>query len=890
MLKSNLPISSTSFIGREAELANINDLLTVPTCCLLTLTGSGGIGKTRLAIQIASLQAPNFTHGVFFVPLQSISKPEHIVSAIADTVKFQFYEGDDPKQQLLDYLHEKHMLLILDNFEHLLSGIDLVIDILAYAPQIKLLVTSREVLNVRQEWLYHVKGMNYPDINATNIEDYDAIQLFIERARRLRRDFSVDRERSNLIRITRLVEGMPLAIELSATWLKSLSCKAIGDEIQYNLDFLSTNLRDIPQRHQSMLAVFEHSWNALSIEERSAFMKLTVCQGGCTREAALAITGASLTTLASLVDKSFIRRGSSDRYEIHELLRQYGEKQLEEFGNTQAVYDAHTEYFLEYLEKRESAIKGHGQFEALNDIEVDLENVRKAWDWAVEQQNDRMINVALESLFWFCVSRHRLKDGVSLFQQVLEKQSPTSLIFTEQTLGRVFSRKIYLQILDQIENEDISEPLERSLEIADRSNNLAEIAFCIATKGEMAYSVNDYASANLYFEQALVLYRQFENHFYMIRTLQRIGHGNVSLGRFEESRIALQEAIDIAYDVGDRIGMALCLNSLATVAGFSGDYISYEVTERKALALQREIGDQAGASSALADLAIATFFNGDIAATENLAQESFDIAQEINHQNSKNLALIMLGLIATVKEDYEKSQSLLETAHSQTNNWFRIMGSELGLAMIACGQGNWDLARAKMQSLFDTPSTWQANRLWPRLLHLLPVVYALTLIDGGNKIRGIEILSSAYHYRSGVGNILNNWPLFSRLQTGWQADLGDDVYLAAWEHGKAINLEDVMVNMLDELSYLGDASQDLISERLKVANQKLHEPLTPREHEILCHMSQGLTNREIADQLVIGVSTVKKHINHIYSKLGTSDRIKAVNQARRLNLLPPSPP
>ena len=268
-----MPLTLTSFIGREDELAEITNLLTTPDCRLLTLTGPGGIGKTRLAMQAAARVADTFDDGIYFVGLQAVATPDLIVPFVAGALGFQFYEGADPKQQLLGFLHQKHMLLVLDNFEHLLDGANFVSEILSAASHAQALVTSREVLNLREEWLYSVAGMDFPTSDEENISDYSAVQLFVERARQVRNDFSLQCEQSAVARITQIVEGMPLALELAASWLKSLSCQDIVDQISHDLDFLTTTIRNVPVKHRSLRVVFEHSLNMLSGEEQVAFLR-----------------------------------------------------------------------------------------------------------------------------------------------------------------------------------------------------------------------------------------------------------------------------------------------------------------------------------------------------------------------------------------------------------------------------------------------------------------------------------------------------------------------------------------------------------------------------------------------------------------------------------------
>ncbi len=277
-------------VGRDGELAELTRLLGDPACRLLTLTGPGGIGKTGLASEVAARHAGVFADGVVVVPLQAVASAQYLISAVADAVGVPRAGATDPRGQLLDFLQPRRLLLVLDNFEHLVEGVDLVTDMLKAAPEVRLLVTSRVVLNLQEEWIYPVGGLGVPpDEAAEAAESSSAVQLFVERARRVRRDFSLEAERGAVLRICRLTDGMPLAIELAAAWARTLPCSVIASEIERNLAFLATGLRNVPERHRSVRAAFDQSWRLLAEEERAVFRRLAVFQGGFHGEAAAEI-------------------------------------------------------------------------------------------------------------------------------------------------------------------------------------------------------------------------------------------------------------------------------------------------------------------------------------------------------------------------------------------------------------------------------------------------------------------------------------------------------------------------------------------------------------------------------------------------------------------------
>src|SRR4051812_42036887 len=295
---SNLPSQLTAFVGRVAEIDEIHKLLALPECRLLTLTGVGGIGKTRLALQAAGQMAKTFVDGVHFVALQPTTSIHFFISTVADAIGFTLAGPEEPQTQLFTYLRKKELLLIIDNFEQLLDGVTLLIALLETAPRVKLLVTSRELLHLQEEWVYPLQGLPYPNAPAVLGEEwatlthYSAVQLFVERARRVRRGFSLEAEAADIVTICQMVEGMPLALELAAAWTQSLTCRTIADEIRRNLDFLATDWRNFPDRQRSMRAVFDYSRNLLTPTEQEVFKRISVFRGGFDRKAAEFVAGA----------------------------------------------------------------------------------------------------------------------------------------------------------------------------------------------------------------------------------------------------------------------------------------------------------------------------------------------------------------------------------------------------------------------------------------------------------------------------------------------------------------------------------------------------------------------------------------------------------------------
>ena len=431
-LPNNLPTQPTPFLGRQQESNTLTSYLANPDKRLITILGAGGMGKTRLALAVAEQQLTlgrggfethPYEHGIYFVPLAPLSDADQIVPTLADALDFPLETGSEQrrtaKQQVLDYLRQKEMLLVFDNFEHLLGGVDLVADILQTAPKVKLLATSRERLHLHQEQLFALQGLDAPQVAASDdFAEFTAVRLFLQSAQRVKHDFQLRSEDQQwLVRICHLVGGMPLAVELAAGWVEVLTVAEIAQEIQRDLDLLETETHNIPARQRSIRAVFDGSWKRLSLAEQAALTQFSIFRGGFTRQAAQTIVGASLRTLGKLANKSLLQFDQArERYFVHELLRQYAAERLAK-NETQegAVREAHSRYYLNALAEREVKLKGREQQTALAEIEADIENVRIAWRWGVEQGDVAGLAGAMDTLGYFLERQARFQDGIAFY-------------------------------------------------------------------------------------------------------------------------------------------------------------------------------------------------------------------------------------------------------------------------------------------------------------------------------------------------------------------------------------------------------------------------------------------------------------------------------------------
>ena len=659
--RHNLPTYATPFIGREAELAKLDGFIVNPNVRLVTIVGLGGIGKTRLAIAAGerSLAARIFPDGLFFIDLAPLQETGQILEAAANALNFPFKGEDGPssKRHLLDYLRKKRMLFIFDNFEHLLDGATLLAEILRAGPAVKILATSRERLQLTLEQVVPIDGLAIPDLGvAKDAAAYAAARLFLQSARRNDPGFALHADDfTHLAQISRLVAGMPLALELAASWVDKLTLDEIEGELRKSLDILKTDMRDVPERQRSVRASFDYSWRRLDELEQAVFAQLSIFRGGFKRAAALEVTNASLHQLSYLVNKSLIRFDKGHgRYQIHELLRQYGAEKLAEQPELKAfTADRHSSYYLQLLAGYTDDLKGRGQLQAMSAIEADYDNVLLAWNHASAQQDIEAIGMSLESLWRFYWNSGK-REFQEIEKAVADFRKGEAIGARGIVLGRLLA-PLGRSYGWRGDTAKAREMLEESLDLLQRwgaaEERLVPLLFLAEVQGSLEES-------NRLYREGLVLARATGDRWAIGHALLFLGWNAQFTGDYQEAEQQFHGALEQFRQTGDMGGITTLLAVLSTLAVDRGRY-------EDALAFSRESMSAADGFNPLVPLmgliakAQALYALGAYEEAEKLFGQGLRVYREYGREDDEEW-LFWLGEIAFSRMDYARAAQLYE--------------------------------------------------------------------------------------------------------------------------------------------------------------------------------------------------------------------------------------
>lgn len=821
-IKTNLPYQTTPFIGRDAELDEIHAILEKDDVRLLTILAPGGMGKTRLALEAAEQQSNHFPDGVYFVPLQPLVEAEQIVPQIANSLDVQFGSARTPKQQILSFLSDKRILLLFDNFEHLLEGVMVLNDILTAAPDVKILVTSREKTNLKSETVYVLPGMHFPAWETP--EDalrYDAVQLLVNAAQRVKPAWEVTEANLDYVaRACRLTQGMPLGILLATSWLDVYDLERICDEIQHSADILETEMRDVPERQRSIRAIFDHAWQRLTPAGQDALMKMSVFRGGCTPDAAEQITGANGRTLQRLMSKALIQRTNDGRYEMHELLRQYAEVYLRTSPHESETHDAHMRYYAQHLQNQKARLLSENQPDAIQIIERDFDNIYRAWEHILHHQHDELLDSLLFTLIIYSDSSGQFLEVSTLFEIALEalqsRAEPVSPLLRARLQTCLGSVSFFLG------KRELSESLlEKALPVwkpdkpsVDYLYGLETLIFNKGTFGKkderamlrrqyiaLAKACDDpmadissYLQISTEYEEAnniqalLETGEQWLASAEMIGSPSALGWANQFVGSYQTTAGNLEQAITYKEraaihfkKINHKFGLACVYGDLAGCYYFKGDIPRLVECCELSIVFFTESGTWSGS---LGSHLVNRLFPLILQCKLDAAHHAIDrFAQQYPELDVEDTKKSLQSWIAELEGNYTLAFALFQASNEEWN---------LRHGMVLCCLERYADALLYLNKALET-----ALRL-PSISELLLVLagYTLIIANESKTVRATHILSLLFQHPTQMACITQH-PKLLEVQARLRAELGAD-YASAWEHGASLDLVTVAQALLDE--------------------------------------------------------------------------------------------
>ncbi len=796
--KHNLPAQLTPLIGREQEVATVCSLLRRLEVRLLNLTGIGGVGKTRLGLQVATDLQDDFAEGVFFVSLAPISDPDHIIPTIAKTLGLWEAAGQLPLEQLKAYLRDRQLLLLLDNFEQVAAAASLLIEMLKACPNLKMLVTSRAVLHVSGEHEFPVPPLAVPNLKQLPEREaltrYAAVALFLQRARAIKLDFQLTNTNARTIaEICARLEGLPLAIELAAARIKLLSPQALLARLDRRFQVLAGGARDLPARQQTLRNTIQWSYDLLNTEEQRLFRRLSVFVGGCTLEAAETLcsalgdeAGLVLDGVASLIDKSLLQQveqeGNEARLVMLETIREYGLECLVTSGKIEATQHAHAAYYLSLLEKTWQNLLSAEYWQLFTHLEEEHDNLRAALRWSVEQ------------------------GGVTGAETVLRLSQ--ALMHFWQVRGYVSEGRRWL---------------EQALARCDEGVTLGR-ARGLAAAGILAFTQDDYGPAEAFLKDSVEAYRKLADSSGIGFALQKLGQVSIARGNYTLARSLTEEALAhlrVAGDKWSQFGIplvpdssetgdkwttffiCLALDNLVRVALAQGEYAVARSLAEEFLALSRRIDDRTTMVIALFHLALLTFLEGEQTVAHSLLEENLTVSREIHHKWSLAFSLGLLGLMALQQGNEAAAYTLLGESLSmrrEVGDRRNIRWGIYCLGWVAFARWDSAVARDMYEKLLKVLGQLDDTEFLVTCLEGLGSVVA-TEVPGvrpeGKSRAGkqswedltrwsVRLWATAEAFRetSGVPLLPTHGPLYERRVTAARARLGEEAFAAAWAEGR----------------------------------------------------------------------------------------------------------
>jgi predicted ATPase/class 3 adenylate cyclase/DNA-binding CsgD family transcriptional regulator len=846
---NNLPVQPTPFLGREHEVAALRDLLHREEVRLVTLTGPGGTGKTRLGLQVAAALSDRFKSGVFFVNLAPISDPALVLPTIAEALVIREESSRALLEQLTEHLRQRPLLLVLDNFEQVVSAAEQIAALLMACPRLKILVTSREVLHVRAEHEFPVPPLVVPDPDhlpdLITLSQQAAVALFLQQAQAVKPDFHLTETNARAIaELCARLDGLPLAIELAAARMKLFSPRALLARLGQRLSLLTSASRDVPNRQQTLRNTIAWSYNLLDAREQQLFRRLSVFVGGCTFEAIEALctslesaSEAVLDGAASLVDKSLLQQvelhmGEEPRFAMLETIREYALERLESHGETETARRAHAAYFLALAEEAEQGMAGPQQALLLKRLEQEHDNLRAAMQWSTSQAGREIALRLGGALLSFWHIRGHFSEGRDFLARVLPHSN--------EVAAPVRAKALYAASRLDDDLDRAEEFCQRSLALYRELGDMVGIASSLHLLADKAEGRGNLAVSRALGEESLMLFREAGDKQSVAYLLYHLVVVAVEQGEYARARDLLDESLTLTRELGNTRIMAYSLYYLAQVSRLSGgDLRQAHTLLEESEALFGELGDKEGMASYLNLRGMLALDEGDTARAASRVEQALALFQEMQLPHGTTLSLYASAQVAEASGNHMDSQALYEQgivlARKSGNKHTIIFGLE-GLAAAVAIQGNY---------------AWAAH-LW-----------------GAAEVR-----------REMIGAPLppiERTP-YNRAVTAARTHLGEQAFASAWAEGRTMELQQALSTPGREAFSASSQEEEAFSP-IPLSPPPHPDGLTAREVEVLRLLAKGLSNAQIAEELIVSQLTIKAHLRSIYSKLQVTSRSAATRYA-----------